>query len=327
VKVARGPGRAAGLLAPALLLAVALVLAAALLPVGYAGGASAPGGGLIAFTGGGYDEIYVMAADGSGQRPLTSSTDRNHAYSGSPAWSPDGKQIAFAIRFAGSDTRSDIYVLAADGSGQRRLTTTPEGNYDPAWSPDGKRIAFYGTRGRSGDIYVMAADGSGQRRLTTTPTGPPAASSGWPAWSPDGKRIAFASSRDGNYEIYVMAADGSGQRRLTRNIGPEFDPAWSPDGKRIAFTGERDGLVGSGEIYVMAADGSGQRRLTRSPSDGNNAAYSAHPTWSPDGKRIAFTRSEALRGRHVYVMAADGSGQRQLADGFDPAWQPAPARG
>src|SRR5687768_12962029 len=126
----------------------------------------------------------------------------------------------------------DVWVMNADGSGRRRLTSDPEMDFDPSWSPDGSRIAFRSHRDGDEEVYVMAADGSGQRNLSDSPT-----SDHSPSWSPDGTMIAFASDRDGDpNEIYVMDADGSNQERITDNPGIDEYPTWSPDSTRIAFT-------------------------------------------------------------------------------------------
>ena len=241
------------------------------------------------------------------QAPAIRLTD-NDAFDAAPAWSPDGRRIAFD---SDRDGNWQIYVMNADGSGVTSLTDNDAPEGFPAWSPDGRRIAFESTRDGNPELYVMNADGSGVTRLTFNNA------RDWsPAWSPDGRRIAFDSNHDGNLEIYVMNADGSGVTRLTHNQTHDGTPAWSPDGRHIAFASGRDGNL---EIYVMNADGSGVMRLT------DNDAHDGTPAWSPDGRRIAFT-SERDGKDEIYMINADGSGVTRFTyngarDSF-PAWSP-----
>lgn len=182
-----------------------------------------------------------------------------------PAWSHDGKWLAFSNQATGNN--SDIYILSVDGEDLIQLTNTDGIDGGPFWSPDDRQIAFYSDRDGNFEMYLMDADGSDQRRLTDNPAEDLVTS-----WSPDGARLAFFSNRDGNYELYTVNADGSDLVRLTNTSADEREPAWSPDGTRIAFVSNQDG---NDEIYVMDANGSNKTRLTNTP------ARELLPTWRP----------------------------------------------
>jgi hypothetical protein len=267
-------------------------------------------------------EIYVIGADGSGQTRLTNNT----VFDGLPAFSHDGKRIAFTSR---RDVNDEIYVMDGqdtdgDGNGDdlARITNSPVNEFQPAFSPDGEKMAFTSNQTGDNEVYVMDADGTDEVRLTNN-----AARDARPAFAPGGDRIAFTSNRDGDDEIYVMDAqdlngDGNGDNltKLTDNPVIDTQANFSPDGKGVVFTSRPDG---NDEIYVMNSDGSGiPTRLT------NNPAADEFPTFSPDGKEVAFS-SNREGNFEIYVVDSDGSGVPKrltynLATDSKPDWGPLP---
>jgi Tol biopolymer transport system component len=195
------------------------------------------------------------------------------------SWSPDGARLAFSSMQNG---KWNIYLMRADGSELKQLTSDPEVmNFGRSWSPDGKQIVFSAKRGEQAkaDIYVMNADGSDVKQLTTDPAHDSA-----PAWSPDGKRIAFISDRGGKdheVHIFVMMADGSGQTRLTSSETHDYDPQWSPDSRQLVYYAEKGDR--KDQIWLMNADGSEPKLLT------GNVGHNIFPSFAPDGKSIIFT--------------------------------------
>jgi Tol biopolymer transport system component/regulator of sirC expression with transglutaminase-like and TPR domain len=255
----------------------------------------------------GNEEIYVMKADGSDQTRLT-----DHPFDDwRPAWSPDGRRIAFtSIRE--DDIANQIYVMDADGSNVVKLSNNLGDDRDPAWALDGTGIAFVSRRDGNPEIYVMNENGGNQTRLTEN-----AADDLHPSWSPDGTKIAFQSNRgDANHEIYIMNRDGSDLVKITNNPADDEHPHGSPDGTRIAFASNRDG---NHEIYVMDVASGNLMRLTYDP------AWDGWPAWSPDNSKIAFT-STRDGNEEIYVINVDGSNltrltNRSALDGL-PAWSP-----
>jgi TolB protein len=257
-------------------------------------------------------DIYVINADGSGLRRLTDGMD--------PAWSPDGKKVAFA---RWRDPRG-IYVIDEDGSNETLLFGWSQAKA-PAWSPDGSHIVFtrqYGGREEDRERSVYGFH-------WTVPAHP------WwklglvrvedryfsellcydhsfsPTWSPDGQVIAY----DSDYGLHLTATDGSiGGQSYDRSLHAlstdvrDTSPAWSPDGTQIAFMFNQHDHW---EIYVMNADGANRVRLTKEEPFTPRPPHNVSPAWSPDGRHIAFFTDRSGKWE-LYVMKADGSNQRPM---------------
>ena len=234
-----------------------------------------------AFSGGG---IQVVAADGSFASQLTFENDLY------PAWSPDGKQIAFqSDRAHPGSGFGNIYVVSYDNGVVTKLTSDPLSELEPAWSPDGRHIAF----DRGGDVFIMNPDGSGAARVTNGQHA---------SWSPDSRRLVFG---DPAGHLSIVNADGSGLTTLTTGSGfADQMPAWSPDGRTIAFHRQPTG-VKFGAVYLVNADGSGVTQLT---------IKGQRPQWSQDSKRLVFEYNG------IYLINIDGSGLTRIGTGFTPAW-------
>lgn len=232
-----------------------------------------PNGRRIAFVSNrdGDQEIFTMNPDGGRVRQLTRNTtdpDGGPAIDAEPAWSPNGRRIAFTSTRDGGE--AEIYVMTSAGTRQTRLTTTDPWVMDhgPDWSPNGREIAFSSNRVsyENTEIYRMRPDGTGVRRVTRTVDG---VDDNAPAWSPNGRQIAFTSNRSGTHDLYVMRRSGHGLRLVSGD--PTLDdvfPRWTADGQELVFWTFPDASgTPSADVWAVAVDGGGRQRLIASAAE------------------------------------------------------------
>ena len=194
---------------------------------------------------------------------LTKGRFRDGAYL--PAFSPDGRQVAFAATAPGANSQ-DIFLMNVDGTNLRRLTTHPDIDTTPTWSPGGNQIAFTSNRTGRPQVYVMNIDGSGTYRLPI-----PDAEVDRATWAPSPyNEIAYAARNGPGYDIKIHELSTGTTRQLTFSEGTNESPAYSPSGRHLAFTSTRSGLV---QVFTIGRDGNGLRQITRT---GNNQT----PDWS-----------------------------------------------
>ncbi len=261
-----------------------------------ASGTAGCDGGRIVFMreGNGPPVIYVMNAQGRGLRSL----GIGHA----PAWSPDGRWIAF-------DDSQHVLKMHPDGSAVTDLTPTltTVNSFDPSWSPDGRWIVFASEPAGSRDaaLWVVASDGSRLHELTNAP-----GEEEHPSWSPDGTRIVFdAFPPVGPDHLYIVRSNGKDLDQVTPDSLDAWGPSWSSRNV-IAFA---DGASSAtADIFTMRPDGSHLRQLTHAPV----GVTIGLPGFSPNGENLTFTRfNRAFTRSEVYRMTADGEHTRELSPG------------
>src|SRR5258705_292348 len=238
-----------------------------------------------------------------------------------------GAVLGVAIKPATQRVRA-----ASDADATVRATPKPaRGRYNG-------KIVFRSNRHDSSlSIWSMNPDGSSPTRLTDDKSRTerlPSFAHVYdrnPAWSPDGTKISFVSNRNFYSALYIMNADGSNARLVTDQVPEPASPAWSPDGGKIALSSGAGVTIEPNkpfsDIYLVNVDGSGLTKLTC------DSGVNGSPTWSPDGKQIAFSSNRDPDGkRKIWVMNADGSNQRELLNiqntsnpkfyGGETSWSP-----
>jgi Tol biopolymer transport system component len=208
--------------------------------------------------------------------------------------SPRDPPLTFIVFWGGGEhgvpERASIFVADLNGNGIRQLTSAKKFAQAPVWSPHARRIAYE----QDGDVYVMDRNGKHRRRVVV---------GGYdPRWSPSGKWLALPAGDHGIQIVNIATRRSHYLRPKVGFVLPALD--WSPDGRTIAFTVEdQDLTVLHSEIYTINADGSNVRKLVSAPP-----GFSLdNPRWSPNGKRLLYTREPFL-----YLANADGSNQKRL---------------
>jgi TolB protein len=231
-----------------------------------------------------------------------------------PAWSPDGRRLAFE---SDRDGNWDVFVSDASGANQRPITRDRASDRHAAWGPRADQLALVRSRDGRSELIVVRLTDSAERVVAATGT----SNFLFPSWSPDGERIAFTREQAGTFGLEWVPAEGGTPRPLIVSGASRRDlwPRWSLDGKRFAFFSRRVPHLEDDEVYVSELDG----RLTRVTA---RAGHDFTPAWSPDGRRLAVATVGAPGGPALAIIRLNGAVDETLASGFaavtEPSWHP-----
>jgi Tol biopolymer transport system component len=266
-------------------------------------------------------QIYAVNPDGTGLVQLTHVAQGQRA--ADPAWSPDGRHIAFASDMSG---RIRLWIMDANGRHAHIVAGDRSNAADriPSYTPDGRRLVFTRCVGEPCAIYSIRVDGTHRRALTRLR---PAVFDFAASVSPDGRQVAFTRFNAHGIigQVYVMRADGSGAHAVTPPALEGGDPDWSPTGKLITFTSNccRPGS----NVYVMQPAGTGIRRLTGTPFPHN----SFQSAYAPQADRIVFASDRRYPDfccNDLFVMRSNGTQETLVHTGLtgvlNPSWGTAP---
>jgi len=226
-----------------------------------------------------------------------------------PRFSPNDQSVLYISYDSGEP---QVYLLNLDTGQRERLGSFPGMTFAPRFSPDGSQVALSLSQDGNTDLFVMRLADRQLRRLTNNPAIDTSAS-----FSPDGSQIVFESDRGGSQQLYIMPANGGPAQRISFGQGNYGTPVWSPRGDSIAFTKI---LSGRFHIGVMRTDGSDARLLSSSFLDEG-------PTFSPNGRVIAFFRESPGQSGRAQLMSIDITGRNLRVvetpnAASDPAWSP-----
>ena len=228
-----------------------------------------------------------------------------------PAWSPDGKQLAYVSYSTG---RPQIYVQNIFTKETKQLTSFKGSNLSPAWSPDGRRMAMALSKDGNSEIYIMDLVTRKLRRITNS-----YGTDVEPAWFPDGQSLVFMSDRGGRPQLYRIAVDDRGAtgraERLTYDGKENMRPSVSPDGKRIAMVHNADGTY---RVAMLDLETDQLSILTDGRLDES-------PSFAPNGSMLIYA-SQANGKGVLAAVSADGRASHKLrfqqGEVREPAWSP-----
>lgn len=247
----------------------------------------------------------LQIADADGQNPQVMLRSKQSIIS--PAWSPDGKRLAYVSFESGKPV---VYVQTL-ATGQRVPLANFKGNNSaPAWSPNGSQLAIVLSRDSISQIYTINADGSGLRRVMRSPL-----IDTEPQYTPDGGSLIFTSDRGGSPHIYRVPVSGGEAQRITFNGSYNISPAISPDGNNLVYVTRRNGAF---RIAVQNMGSGSEQLLTAGPDDQS-------PSFAPNGMQILY--SSVQGGQSVLAVTSVDGRVRQTLSSLngkvrEPTWGP-----
>jgi TolB protein len=256
--------------------------------------------------GGGRFTLRVADSDGEGGQVALSSPEPII----SPAWSPDGKQLAY-VSF--ESQKAVVYTQDTSSGARRAIANFRGSNSAPAWSlPDGQTLAVTLSRDTGSQLYLIPSTGGTPRRLTTS-----SAIDTEPAFAPDGRSLYFVSDRGGGPQIYRTSLSGGSVERITFNGAYNISPAVSPDGRTLAYISRQGGGY---RLYTLDLGGSGGQPQALTDSNDDES-----PSFAPNGRLIIY--ASRAQGRDVLMTTTlDGKIKARListtADVREPVWGP-----